>query len=316
MLPTALSDLATIGVSLPHRWTAPPRDLASLTDVARQAERLGFADVWVTENTTDHVHCLDPVVALSHASAMTAQVRLGVAVALLPLHQPVRLAHQWASLDAMSGGRAILGVGLGRPEHHAAFGIPADRRVRRFLDAVTAVRRLWREQEVTLDSEFVRLDAVRIGLRPARPEGPPIWFGGMHPDAVRRAARHADGWIASGHSGHDAFAATARLMREELDRTGRDVTRFPVSKRVFLAVDDSPAKARAALRDWFAGAYRDADLAATSGVAGRPSEVAERLAELVDAGASHLLLNPVADHAAQVDALAEAVGLARRARPR
>ncbi|MCD4535074.1 LLM class flavin-dependent oxidoreductase [Nocardioides sp. cx-169] len=307
--PQRLAARARLGVSLPHRWARRPADLSSVGEVARQAEALGFADLWVTENTTDHATCLDPVVALTHAAAVTSRIGLGVSVVVLPVHHPLHVAHQWACLDALSGGRVVLGVGLGREAHLRDFGVATERPVRRFLDGVQAVRALWAEDRATVTGELVALEDVGIGLRPSSGVGPPLWFGGMVPASLRRAARYADGWMASGHSGHAEFAGSVAVLGQELSDAGRDPSTYPISKRVFLAVDDDPARAEARLRGWFAEVYRDADRALVSGVAGRPGDVAERLHELVDAGATHLVLNPVGHHAEQVDALAELAGL-------
>src|ERR1700694_1704412 len=107
----ALKDRISFGMALPHR--APePIDVAAVRQVATRAEALGFRDLWVTENTLDHVFCFDPVVVLTYAAAVTTRIRLGASVVVLPVHNPLHVAHQWATLDYVSGGRAILGVGL------------------------------------------------------------------------------------------------------------------------------------------------------------------------------------------------------------
>src|SRR5437773_11687387 len=112
----ALTDEIPLGVALPHR--SPEQiEVEAVRRVARRAEALGFRDLWVTENTLDHVFCFDPVVVLTYAAALTTVIRLGVAVVVLPVHSPIHVAHQVASLDYASNGRAILGVGLGRDQH-------------------------------------------------------------------------------------------------------------------------------------------------------------------------------------------------------
>jgi alkanesulfonate monooxygenase SsuD/methylene tetrahydromethanopterin reductase-like flavin-dependent oxidoreductase (luciferase family) len=116
----ALKDRISLGMSLPHR--SPDRiDMAAVRAVAERADALGFRDLWVTENTIDHAFSFDPMVVLTYAAALTSRIRLGVSVIVLPLRSPIHVAHAVASLDYVSGGRAILGVGLGR-EHYAEFG--------------------------------------------------------------------------------------------------------------------------------------------------------------------------------------------------
>src|SRR6516165_6999006 len=116
----ALKDKITLGVALPHR-SSEPIDIAAMRRVAQRAEALGFRDLWVTENTLDHVFCFDPVVVLTYAAAVTSTIRLGASVVVLPVHNPIHVAHQWATLDYLSNGRTILGVGLGRDHHYEEF---------------------------------------------------------------------------------------------------------------------------------------------------------------------------------------------------
>jgi alkanesulfonate monooxygenase SsuD/methylene tetrahydromethanopterin reductase-like flavin-dependent oxidoreductase (luciferase family) len=103
-----LKDTIPLGVALPHR-SPEPIEAGAVRLVAQRAEALGFRDLWVTENTLDHVFCFDPVVVLTYAAAVTTTIRLGASVVVLPVHHPALIAHQWASLDHLSGGRAILG---------------------------------------------------------------------------------------------------------------------------------------------------------------------------------------------------------------
>src|SRR5262245_23429132 len=112
----ALKDQIQFGISLPHR-SPDPIDMPVVRGVAQRAEALGFRDLWVTENTLDHVFCFDPVVILTYAAAVTTSIRVGVAVVVLPIHHPVHVAHKVATLDYASDGRAILGLGLGRDHH-------------------------------------------------------------------------------------------------------------------------------------------------------------------------------------------------------
>src|ERR1700751_5443285 len=135
----ALKDRIAFGMALPHR--APePIDMAAVRQVAQRAEALGFGDLWVTENTLDHVFCFDPVVVLTYAAAVTSKIRLGASVVVLQIHSPLMVAHQWACLDYVSNGRAILGVGIGRDHHYAEFQTPRDGRVRRFREAVELIK--------------------------------------------------------------------------------------------------------------------------------------------------------------------------------
>src|SRR5262245_51504955 len=120
----ALRDHATFGMSLPHR--SPDRiDVSWIRNVAQRSEALGFTDLWVTENTLDEeTYSFDPVTILTYAAAVTTRIHVGVSVVVLPQRSPLHVAHSYGSLDYISNGRAILGVGLGRPDHYGEFGVP------------------------------------------------------------------------------------------------------------------------------------------------------------------------------------------------
>jgi probable F420-dependent oxidoreductase len=304
----ALKDRIALGVALPHR-SPEPVDMLAVCRVAERADALGFRDLWVTENTLDHVFCFDPLVVLTYAAAVTTTIRLGVAVIVLPVHHPIHVAHQVATLDYVSSGRAILGVGLGRDHHYARFQIPREHRVRRFREGVELIKALWTEPEVSYRGRIVQLERGTMAPKPVQKPHPPIWLGGGHPDALRRAAAIADGWMGSGGSSTAAFSRGVPLLRAELEKAGRDPATFPVSKRVFLSVHERAAVARAELHRWFSVVYHSPEGTDGSGVHGTPEQVRERLEELVALGATHLLLNPVCRHAEQLEALAAVVGL-------
>ena len=304
----ALKDTISFGVALPHR-SPDAIDVAAVRQVAQRADALGFRDLWVTENTLDHVFCFDSVVALTYAAAVTTTIRLGVSVMVLPLHHPIHVAHQVATLDYLSNGRAILGAGLGRDHHYAQFQVPREQRVRRFRESVELIKALWTESKVSYHGSIFQLDGATMAPKPAQKPHPPIWFGGAHPDALHRTATIADGWMGSGGSSLAAFARSVSILKTELEKAGRDPATFPISKRVFLSVHERPEIARGELHRWFSTVYHNPDGADASGIHGSPEQLRARIEELVATGANHLLLNPVCRYAEQLEALAEVVGL-------
>jgi probable F420-dependent oxidoreductase len=305
----ALKDTIPFGVALPHR-SPDPINVAAVRQVAQRAEALGFRDLWVTENTVDHVFCFDPVVVLTYAAAVTRKIRLGCSVVVLPVHNPLHVAHQWASLDYVSNGRAILGVGLGRDHHYEQFQVPREGRVRRFQEEVELIKALWTEGKVSFRGRIYQLADGTMAPKPVQKPRPPIWMGVGHPDALRRTASIADGWMGSGGSSNAAFIRSVPLLREALENKGRDPATFPISKRVFLSVHERPEEARAELHRWFTEVYRNPEGTDASGIHGTPEHVREQLEELIAAGANHLLLNPTARYAEHLEALAWVVGLA------
>ena len=304
----AVSDKVSFGIALPHRSTEAI-DVAAVRHVAQRADALGFGDLWVTENTIDHVFCFDSVVALTYAAAVTTTIRLGVSVMVLPVHHPIHVAHQIATLDYFSNGRAILGVGLGRGDDYAQFQIPRERRVRRFREGVELTRMLWTQPDVTYHGRIFSAEAAMLAAKPLQKPRPPIWFGGSHRDAIRRAARMADGWMGSGGSSRAAFSRNVSFLKAELERADRDPAIFPISKRLFLSVHERCDIARAELKRWFSTVYHNSEATEASGIYGTPEQLRAGIEELVALGANHVLLNPVCRYAEQLEALSEIVGL-------
>ena len=304
----AVKDKITLGMSLPHR-SPEPIEMSVVRQVAQRADALGFRDLWVTENTLDHVFSFDPVVILTHAAAVTTKIRVGVSVAVLPVQNPIHVAHQFATLDYASNGRAILGVGLGRDQHYPQFQVPREHRIRRFREQLELIKALWTAPKVSYKGTIYQLDAGAMSPRPVQKPHPPIWFGGGHPDALRRAAVMGDAWMGAGGSSNADFGRAIPLLREHLEKARRDPKTFPISKRVFLSVHERADVARTELNRWFTVVYRNPAGTDACGVHGTPEQVRERLEELVSHGASHLLLNPIARYAEHVDALASITGL-------
>jgi len=304
----ALKDKIAFGMSLPHR-SPDPLDMRAIRQVAQRAEAVGFRDLWVTENALDHVNSFDPVGILTYAAAITTRIRLGASVVVLAVHSPMNVAHQWATLDCISNGRAILGVGLGNEHHYRDYAVPKEGRVRRFREEVEIIKALWTQPKLTYHGRFYQLDGVTMSLKPIQTPHPPIWMGVGHPDALRRAAKLADGWMGSGGSSIAAFGQAVPVLRAALQAEGRDPDNFPISKRIFMAVDEKPEIARAELHRWFTEVYRNPAGTDASGIHGTPEQVRARLEEVVAMGANHLLLNPVSRHVEQLEALAGIVGL-------
>jgi len=302
-----LKDKIAVGMSLPHR-SPDPLALTTVGAVARRADELGFRDLWVTENIVDDNTCLDPVVVLTYAASITKRIGVGVSVSVLPIHHPLTVANQWATLDFVSGGRAILAVGLGSARHYRDFQIPVEKRVRRFREQVELIKALWTEERVTYRGQIYQVENVKLATRPVRKPRPPLWMGVGHPDALRRTASLADGWMGSGGSSIAEFKASVPVIKQALEAAGRDPATFPISKRVFMAVDERPAVARRELERWFTEVYHNPPGTDASGIHGTPEVVRERLEDLVAAGANHLLLNPISRYAEQLEAVAEVAG--------
>jgi len=297
-----------VSVALPQLLAKDhPRLLA---DYARRAEELGFSGLWTLDSApggpTWRAPILDGLHTLSSVAAVTREIELGIAVIVLPRRSPVLLAKQLATIDQLSAGRLVVGVGLGGSDQALeGLGIPTGRRVRRLVEGVEVLRALWADGEADYEGELYRFSGLALEPTPVQRPGPPVWFGGGAQPALRRAARMGDGWIGSGSSSPEDFLAQIAMLREELAAAGRDRTAFATAKRVYIAVGDDERQATEQLAAVLDPMYGRPGMAERCGVCGPPELCVERLGALVDAGAGELLLHPLHDPRGQLEALAE-----------
>ncbi|HEX2943352.1 MAG TPA: LLM class F420-dependent oxidoreductase, partial [Rhodopila sp.] len=221
-----------LGIHLPHIGRKAGPD--PIRRAAMQAEALGFDDVWVSEHIIvpkdggypPSPNFWDPVLTLTWAAAVTSRVRLGTSVLVLPLRHPLPLAKELATLQNLSGGRLILGAGVGWLEQEFdALGVPFRERGRRMDEGIAMMRAVWTQDPVTFDSNWIPARIVDMRSQP-QPIAPiPIWIGGSSDAAIRRALR-LDGWHGSRVRPEQAAAVVQRLRAE------RPGAGFTVSLRV------------------------------------------------------------------------------------
>jgi len=296
------------GIAIPQTFARSPIDLALIREFIPKAEQLGYDSLWVQEQILTSYGLLEPVTLLTYASALSAKVRLGTSVLLPVIRNPVQLAKSLASLDQLSQGRLTVGVGIGGPHiPEAVFGVSGERRARRFVEALQVMKALWTQPRATVTGEFWRFENVPMEPKPVQRPHPPIWFGAREPVALKRAARHGDGWMGAGSSSTVDFVQQYEVLQRLLDEAGRDPAAFAISKRVYLAIDNDRDRAERRLREWFAGRYRNADMGSRVSIWGGRAECVDKLGELVRAGARHLLLNPVFDELEHLALLASEV---------
>jgi alkanesulfonate monooxygenase SsuD/methylene tetrahydromethanopterin reductase-like flavin-dependent oxidoreductase (luciferase family) len=297
-------DLGPIGFGLPQIGDAAAA--GGYGAVAARAEELGMGTLWVSELVISP--WLDPLVLLAHIAASTLTARLGVAVVLGPLHTPVRLANQLASVDVLSGGRLVAGIGLGSRSFYPRYGVEPERRLARYLDGIGLLRRLWTEDEVAFDNGMWRLDGPANVVRPVQRPHPPIFIGARTEQAVRRTIRIGDGWVAAGSAPPDEFASALATLQQALEHEGRDPASFPVAKRVYVAVSDDPERDRARVRAWFGAHYRYAALGDQVAVVGSAAQIADHVAGLHARGVHHVIVNPMFDEVEQLELISGALG--------
>lgn len=278
------------GIAIPQTYADPAR----IQRFLRRAEELPFAAAWAIEQVIGSAPVLESLTTLSYAAAVTQRLRLGVAVLLIVQRDPVNLAKALSSLDVLSNGRLIVGVGMGAStRHYPAYGIGAEGRVTRFRENLEIMKRLWSEDRVTLPGRFSQLDEIPMQPKPMQKPHPPIWFGGHAEAALRRAVELGDGYIGAGSIPMDVFLQDITKLPAE----------FPKAKRLYLALGDELPR----LREWFGAFYHKPELADQVAVWGSAERIAGAIRRLRDAGVHHVLLNPVFDEEAQMERLVDEV---------
>lgn len=247
-----------------------------------RAEAAGFESVWLGEHHNNRTLYPTPLVGLAAIAGRTRRVRLGTAVLLIPLHHPLVVAEEAAMVDMISGGRLILGVGVGyAPEEFAAFGVPLRERGSRMDEAVPLIERLWCEDKVTHAGRHYRVTNATVSPRPVQRPRPPIWFGGWVEPAIRRAGRLGDAWLGGPSARLDEVAACVRLYRQARSEAGpdREVGEAALIRYVFVA--ESMERARAIAGEAFIRCFEDTYFRWPHPIVKRPagSMTVERLAE-------------------------------------
>jgi probable F420-dependent oxidoreductase len=279
-----------IGISLPQLGAQATKE--NLVRVARRAEELGYDSVWVLERllwplnpqgpypaTADGVLpenyqiVFDPIETLTFVAAHTDRVRLGTSVMVLPYHAPIHLARRVATLDVLSGGRVMLGVGVGwsRDEFEAA-GTRFERRGARSDEFLQVLIDLWTKDPVSFEGEFYRIRESKVGPKPAQKPHPPIYVAGYGQYAFDRAVRFGSGWNPAGVPSFEWLESMIKQFHETAARAGSGATE--VVLRAFPVVfDESIGSDRKPLM-------------------GTLSEIGEDMRRLRDLGVTHLIHSP------------------------
>ncbi len=284
------------GIELPQVFFDGPTDMEHIRQFATRAEALGYDSLWLQERVIGDFTMLEPVTLLSYVAAITTRLKLGTSVILLPLRNPVQLAKAYSTLDVMSHGRAILGVGLGGGHlgsHEEVFGYQREGRVTRFTEAVQVMKLLWTEPTASFHGRYWNFDEIAMEPKPMQKPHLPIIFGGHHENALRRAVKYADGWMGAGSSSAGAFTRESARIRALLAEAKRDLATFHFAKRVYLAVDNDEARGEGRIREWFGRRYKNPDLGPKVSIWGSAAKCTEKIQEIVKTGAQQIVFNPM-----------------------
>ncbi len=270
----------------------------------RGAEELGFEGAWTGEQILGSAPMLGPIELMTYAAACTERIRLGVAMLVLPLYGPVHLAKSLSSLDQLSRGRLDVGLGVGgKFRMFSAFAVDPSSLVARFNEQLDVMERLWSDEKVDFEGRFWQLNSAQMEPKPFQKPRPPLWFGAAAPDALKRAVRRGDAFMGAGSQTTEQFASQVGVVKEALRESGR--RDFLIGKRVYIRVDDDEVRAKARMDEGMQYWYGYFGMqVATAAVSGSPATCLRKLAEVRDAGAELILLNPIFDDREQMERLA------------
>lgn len=275
------------GVQLAH--FGPLVSGAGALRLAARAEALGFDSVWAGDHIIyppQYVERFGPefyeaLITLAWIAASTPRIAVGTAVIVLPYRNPIILAKELATIDVLSGGRLICGVGAGwLPEEHAALGVPFKERGAAADECLRLIRCLWTEERPRFSGRFFDFPEMVFAPRPLQRPTPPIWVGGVTARALRRAAEFGDGWLPIWHKptgrgfAPEALREKIAELRQMSEANGRNA-RPTIAGLMPLAILDRIPTAEEA-----------------QPLVGPPGLIAETLGQYRDAGLEHVILNP------------------------
>lgn len=289
-----------IGVQTLHRRTEPAvgpwlPTIDELRTLVELVDRSGYDSLWVGDHISFHIPIFDPVLQLAQAAVISRRLMFGTGVYLVPLRHPTPVAKQVATLDHLTEGRFIFGVGVGGefPKEFEACGVPVGERGARLDESIAVMRKLWSGTPATHDGRFFRFAGVTMQPPPRQAGGPPIWCGGRSGAALRRIGRTTDGWM--------SYVITPEMFRDGLATiaaaaaaAGRVFDRgFGTAHLLFTRIDDTYEKAldaaTASLSQRYGMDFRKA--AQRYCALGPPRQVAETIMRFHDAGARHVIVD-------------------------
>jgi probable F420-dependent oxidoreductase len=276
--------MATYGVEIfPTEYSIRPDELA------KAAEERGFTSIFFPEHThiptsrrtpfpmggelpKEYSHIHDLFIAMTAAATATTKIKIGAGVCLVTEHDPIHMAKQVASLDALSNGRVILGIGAGwNAEEMEDHGVPFKKRWRVTGERIKAIKRIWREDTAEFHGESVNFDSIWCWPKPVQPGGPPVWMGSLSLKSLERVVEYCEGWFPV-EAPLNALSRRLQVLREAAGRAGRKFEAIDLAIAVFAVKEDT--------------CKRLIDLGFTHLVLGQPCEARDAALKRLDAAAS------------------------------
>ncbi|WIM12227.1 LLM class flavin-dependent oxidoreductase [Enhydrobacter sp.] len=295
-----LDDRLRIGMQTIHRRTEPATGpwlptIDEMRTLVGLVDRCGYDSLWVGDHISFALAIFDPLLQLAQAAVVSPRLQFGTAVYLLPLRHPTPVAKQVSTLDHLTEGRFIFGVGVGGefPKEYEACGVPIKERGARLTESLAVLREFWSGEPASHDGHFFQFKDVPMQPPPRQPGGPPIWCGGRSDAALRRVGRLTDGWM--------SYVVTPDMFRRGLakiaaaaEEAGRVFERgFGTAHLLFTCIDDTYEKALDAatisLSQRYAMDFRKA--AERYCALGSPQQVVETILRFHEAGVRHVILD-------------------------
>lgn len=285
-----LNEKMSIGVS------AVTMPAERLRETVEMIDRLGYDVLWVGDHLEMTIPMLDPLLQLAQAAAYSDRLTFGTGVYLTPLRHPVAIAKLIASLDRLTGGRFIFGVGIGGefPNEYAAVEVPVKERGARLSEALPLLRTLMRGEPTAHQGRHYSFPEVTLNPPALQPNGPPIWCGGRADAALKRTGQMADGWFSYVVT-PEQFTTSLETIAAAAGAAGRTFDSFGTAHILFARIDDSYEKALDDASEILSARYAmDFRRAAQRYVAlGPPADIAETIAKFHAAGVRHIAIDMV-----------------------
>jgi len=265
-------------------------------ELVRRVEALGFESVWTGDHVSFHNPMYEALTLLATYIPITSRIRLGTAVYLLALRTPAIAAKITSTLDALSGGRLIFGVGVGgeNPKEFEVVGVPHGERGARVTEGIDVVRTLWRDTPASFRGRFTQFEGVSLDPKPVQKPGPPIWIGGRSDAALTRAGRQGDGWVSYVVQAERYAQSVAKIRAAA---RGRSLDSFAFAHLGFITVGRDWESAKAVWAQALTKRYAQdfEPLARKYGIIGTPEQCAEQIARFEAAGCNYMIANPIGD---------------------
>lgn len=236
-----------VGLYLTTQFTPETDMKAALAEMGAQvrlARQNGFASLWTPHHYLTHpMQMMAPIPMLAYFARDAEGMTLGGNILVLPLLNPAHVAEDAATLDHLSGGNYVLGVGVGyREAEFETFNVPLKQRVRRLTESIEIMRRLWTEERITYHGEIFTLNDLGLGLKPIRPGGPPVWIAGVVDAAVKRAARIGDAWLITNFAHLRELVPQMKMYKETLAEVGKPFpTDVPITRECYVGSSQAAA---------------------------------------------------------------------------